>query len=130
MFRCGDRIAEGRVHHHHATRRGSRNIDIVDPDAGPANDLEIGCRRQNILSHLGGGTDSEAVIIADDGREFLWREARLHIDLDAALNEDVGSAGAELVTDQNFRHRKTPCRKTTGFGFGGGNQPSSCWLSC
>ena len=128
VLRRGDRVAEGRIHHHHAARRGGRNIDIVDPDAGPPDNLEIWRGRQNIRRHLGGGADGEAVIIADDGGEFLGGEARLHIDLDAALAEDVGSAGAELVTDQNFWHRKTPCRKTTGYGFGGGCQPSPCGL--
>ena len=41
MFRRGDGIAEGRVHHHDAARRSRRNIDIVHADAGPADHFQI-----------------------------------------------------------------------------------------
>jgi hypothetical protein len=37
----GDRVAEGRVHHDHAPRRRGFDIDVVDADAGAADDLEI-----------------------------------------------------------------------------------------
>ena len=42
MLGGGDRIAERRVHHHHAARGGGGDVDIVDPDPGAADDLQIG----------------------------------------------------------------------------------------
>jgi hypothetical protein len=36
----GDGVAEGRVHHHDAARGGGGDVDVVDADAGAADDLE------------------------------------------------------------------------------------------
>ena len=41
VFGGGDRIAERGVHHDHAAWRGGGDIDIVDPDPGAADDLEV-----------------------------------------------------------------------------------------
>ena len=38
----GDRIAERRVHHDDAALGGGRHVDIVDADAGPADDAQPG----------------------------------------------------------------------------------------
>ena len=40
MLGGGDRIAERRVHHDHAARRGGGNVDIVDADPGAADDFQ------------------------------------------------------------------------------------------
>ena len=42
MLGGGDRIAERRVHDDDAARRGGGDVDIVDADAGAADDLEVG----------------------------------------------------------------------------------------
>ena len=42
----GDGVAEGRVHHDDAARRGGGNVDIVDADAGAADHLEIASPRR------------------------------------------------------------------------------------
>jgi hypothetical protein len=49
----GDRIAERRVHHDHALGRRGRNVDIVDADAGAADDLQVGRGGEDFLRHLG-----------------------------------------------------------------------------
>ena len=41
----GDRVAERRVHHHDARGGGGRDVDVVDADAGAADDL-AGCWRR------------------------------------------------------------------------------------
>ena len=41
MLGGGDGIAEGRVHDDDAARGGGRDVDIVDADAGAADDLEL-----------------------------------------------------------------------------------------
>jgi hypothetical protein len=41
VFGGGDRIAERRVHHHHALGACNRDVDIVDPDPGAALTLDV-----------------------------------------------------------------------------------------
>jgi hypothetical protein len=45
--------------------RGGRNVDIVDADAGAADDLQVGRGGDQLFGHLGGRADGEAVILAD-----------------------------------------------------------------
>ncbi len=42
MFGGCDRIAERGVHDDHAARRGGGDVDIVDPDPGTPDDLQVG----------------------------------------------------------------------------------------
>ena len=100
----GDRIAERRVHHDDALGRRRRDIDIVDADAGAADDLQVLGLLQNFRRHLGGGADREAVIVADDGGELVLvlAEIGLEIDLDAAILENLHGGGRKSIGDQNF----------------------------
>src|SRR5205085_9160 len=49
VFGCSDRIAVGRIHDNDAALGCRRDIDIVDPDAGAADDLEIARRVEALL---------------------------------------------------------------------------------
>ena len=99
----GDRIAEGRVHDDHALRRRGRDLDIVDADAGAADDLQVLRLLEDLGRDLGGGADGEAVIVADDGGELVLvlAELGLEIDLDAAILEDLHGGGREGVGNEN-----------------------------
>jgi len=101
VLRGGDRIAERRVHHDDAARRGGGNVDVVDADAGAADHFEPRGAFEQFRCHLGRRSDREAVIIADDPGEFLFVEAGLHVDLDAAFLEDRDGGGREFVGDEN-----------------------------
>ena len=68
-------------------------------------------RVQQLLRHLGGGADRQAVILADDGAQLGRRQAGLQVDLDAAAAEDVDGGGRQLVADQNFGHRQSLLRR-------------------
>ncbi len=82
-------------------RRG--NVDIVDTNAGAADNLQVGRRSQDVLGDLGRRADGEAVVVADDRLQLLGCLAGDLVDLDAALAEDLGGAGVHLVADENFR---------------------------
>ncbi len=97
VFGRGDGIAEGRVHHDHALGGRGRDVDVVDPDAGPAHHFQPGGRFEQLRRHLGGRADRQAVVLADDGRERLLVEAGLHVDLDAPFLEDRDGGGREFV---------------------------------
>ena len=99
----GDRIAERRVHHDDAAPRGGGNIDIVDADAGAADDLEIGRGGDQLFGDLGRRADGEAVILADDFEQLVLVLAEVGqiIDLDAAILEDLHGGGGEFVGNEN-----------------------------
>ena len=69
---CCDGVAEGGVHDHDAAGGGAFDVDVVDADAGAADDAEAGGGVQQFLRDLGCGADREAVVVGDDGAEFCW----------------------------------------------------------
>ena len=105
MLGGGDRIAEGRVHHDDALRGRRRHVDIVDADAGAADDAELRRGGEHLVADLGRRADGEAVIVADDGEELLLvlAEIGLVVDVDAAILEDLDGGLGELVGDENAR---------------------------
>ena len=111
----GDGVAEGGVHHHDPGLGGGGNVDIVDADARPADDLQRLCRRDHVGVGLGGGTDGQTVILTDDLQEFSLGQAGLHIGLHAAGLEDGEGGGGEFICDQDLgRHVGLLCSKGLG----------------
>ncbi|MCY1306906.1 hypothetical protein D9M70_567920 [compost metagenome] len=110
VFGGRDRVAEGRVHHDDTAARRSRDIDIVDADAGAADDLEIGRSCNQLFRRLGGRADGKAVIVADDLGELVLvlAELRLEIDFDAAVAEDLDGGFRQFVGYENARCHERP----------------------
>ncbi len=104
MLGGGDRVAEGGVHDDHAARRGSGNIDIIDPDARAADHLQPGRGVEDRLGDLGRAADREPVIVADDRGELVGGLAGDFVHLDPALAEDFGGLGVHFVADEDFGH--------------------------
>jgi hypothetical protein len=98
----GDRVAERSVHHHHALGAGVRDVDVVDPDPGAADHLEVGRGVEDLLGDLGRRADREAVVLADDCLELFGCLAGDDIDIAAALLEDAGGVGVHFVRDEDF----------------------------
>ena len=94
----GDRIAERRVHHDDAARRGRRDVDVVDADAGAADDLQAFRLFQHLRGDLGRGADCEPVEAVDRlGKLVLvLAEIGLEVDLDAAILEDLRRRRAKV----------------------------------
>jgi hypothetical protein len=91
----GDRVAERACSSPpRPCRGGIGNIDIVDADAGAADDLEIGRGVEDFLRHLGRAADGEAIIFADHRDQLVRSLAGDDIDFYAAIPEDLrGVAG-------------------------------------
>jgi len=104
VFRRRDRVAERRVHHHHALCRGVGDVDIVDADTRTADHLEVGGRVEDLLGHLGRGPDGEAVILADHRFQLVRRLAGNLVHLDAAIPEDLRGLRVHLVGNEYFGH--------------------------
>src|SRR5665213_698125 len=104
MLGGGNGIAERRVHHDDAARGGSRNVDIVDADAGTADNFQVLGLFENLGGYFSGRANGEPVVIADDlGQLFLvLAKTGLEIDLDAAILENLHRGGGKRVGDENF----------------------------
>ncbi len=103
MLGRGYRIAEGRVHHDDAALGGDRHVDIVDTDAGAADDAQLLGGGEHLLGDLGGGADGEPVVIADHGEQLFLVLAEIGqvVDLDAADLEDLDGGLGQLVGNEN-----------------------------
>ena len=99
-----DRVAVRRVHDDDAAAGGGWDVDVVDADTGAADDLEVRGGGEDVGGDLRRGADREAVVVGDDGFQFVLREADLHVDVDAAILEDLHGSRGQLIRDQDFGH--------------------------
>jgi hypothetical protein len=99
----GDGVAERRVHHDDAAGRGRRQVDIVDADAGPADDLEPAGPLDDLGRDLAERAHGEAVIAGDrlGQRRLVGAELGPVVGLDAAVGEDFHRRRRQLVGDQD-----------------------------
>ena len=80
VFRRGDRIAAGRIHHHDAALRGRLDIDVVDADAGATDHLQLLRRGERLGGHLRRTANDERVQIADAGDQLVFLQTSAGLD--------------------------------------------------
>ena len=83
-------------------RGGGGNVDIVDANAGAADDFEILRRGDDFGGHLGVRAHGEAIILADDLHQLFLLSPGLEIDLEAALLENSMAAGESSSEMRTF----------------------------
>jgi len=81
------------------------NVDVVDADAGAADDLQLRRALQQLRRHLRVRTNGEAVVVADDFGELVLvlAEIRLEVGFDAAVLENLDGGGGKGVGNENAR---------------------------
>ena len=98
-----DDVALRGVDDHHAATRGRVDVDVVQPDAGAADDHQVAPG----LEHLGGDlrrrADDQRVGPDDDVEQA--GEIELHVDLVAGGAESIETAVGDLLGDQDASHR-------------------------
>ena len=103
----GDRVAEGRVHHHDALGAEAAGMSTLSTPI-PARPITRRLPALAISSarHLGGRADREAVVAADDLGQprRVAAELRLEVDLDAAVAEDLHGGVGKLIGNKNLGH--------------------------
>src|SRR5215203_1879608 len=104
MLGSRDRVSERCVHHDHALGGRGRNVDIVDPDTGTADHLQVLGILQKLGGYFGGGADCKSVKTADNPSKLLLvgTELRLEIDFDAAVLEDLNGSVGKSIGNKNF----------------------------
>jgi hypothetical protein len=111
MLGRGHRIAERRVHDHDAARRGRRNVNIVDADAGAADNFQSLGSFQDLGRHFRRRADGEAIVIGDrrEQRVLVLTEVGHVIDIDPAIAENLHCRLGQLVGNQYaWRHDHIP----------------------
>ena len=102
----GDRVGVGGVHDDHPAAGGLVDVDVVDADPGPADDLEPVTGLEHGGGDLGVGADDQGVVVDDGGGQLRFGQAGADVDRDVGgCLEDGETVGAELVGDQHVEHR-------------------------
>ena len=109
MFRRGGGIAIRGVHDHNPLLAGGRDIDVVQADAGPPDNLQFVGRLEQVGGHLGGAADHQALIIADDLFQLLGFQACIDIDLKPGLFKYLHARRRQIVADQYLHLRSLSC---------------------
>ena len=87
VLRCRNRVAARGVDDDDALGRRGRDVDVVDADAGAADDLELLGTRDDFRRDLRGRAHDQCVEVRDDLEELLSRELVLDDDLEFLLQE-------------------------------------------
>ena len=87
MLGGGDDVRLRGVHHHHPATCGCFHIDVVEADAGPANDDQLRACFQHLGGDLGGRADDQRMS-ADDVRVELGQ---------IEVDDDLMAGGAEPI---------------------------------
>ncbi len=101
VFRRGDRIPERGIHHHDAPGGGGRHVDVVHPDAGPADDFQPGSAVEQARIDPGARADGDALVVADDRLELRRAQARLQVGVDAALDEYLHRPRRQVLSNEH-----------------------------
>ena len=82
-------------------RGGGLDVDVVDADAGAADDLQLAGVREDRRGDLGRRADPQAVVLADDGRQLFGFQADLDVDREPRLLQDLDGALGHVIGNQD-----------------------------
>ncbi len=99
-----DRVSVRRIHHHHTPRCGRFHIDVVHTDPGASDNLELGCRVQQLARHLGSRSNGQRVELADDLPQLRRRQSGLLRHIDPPPLEHGNRGRGQFVADQHLGH--------------------------
>ena len=103
MLSRRDRVPLRGIHDNHAALGGRRHVHVVDADASPADDPQLGGRLNDVGGHRGAGADHQGVVVANDRLQLFRWQARSHIHL-SHLGQDVDPCLIDGIGYQNLRH--------------------------
>ncbi len=95
-----DDVGRRGVDHHDAGLRGRRDVDVVQPDAGPGHDLERTGGGQRLGVHLGRRADQDRVDVRDGGQQGGPVSTVAVPDLEVRA-ESLDRRGRELLGDEH-----------------------------
>ena len=102
----GENVRLWRVDDHHAPAGGRRHVDVVEPDAGPTDDDEVGTCLEHVRRDLGRGADDEAMRAGHRLPQLVGREAQALFDLVARFPKVGEAARGQLLGHEDPGHRR------------------------
>jgi hypothetical protein len=101
----GDGVPARGVHDDDAALACGVDVDVVDPDAGPPDDLEVVGPIDDLLRDLRGAADGKAVVVLDNPLELVGREAGHHVHLEAGgVLQYLDPLRGQRVADKHSLH--------------------------
>ena len=97
-----DGVAGRGVEHRHPTAGGRRHVDVVDPDAGPADHLEARRGLQQLGRNARPAAHDPALHIGYRLVQAITLERSVDLHLETPAREQVDRLRIDLVADQNF----------------------------
>jgi hypothetical protein len=79
------------------------DVDVVDADAGAADDAEARALLDQVGGHLRRRADEDAVVLADASRQIEVVCVERGVDVEV-LAQQLDAAGADLLGDEDLRH--------------------------
>ena len=122
VLRGGDDVGLRGVGHHHAALGGGVHVDVVDPDTGATDHLEVGGPLEQAGVEPGGRANQQPVELADAPLELAAVPAVAQLDLEPGVAQELHARVADLLGDQNLHagaatgtpaSRKTRCAAAT-----------------
>ncbi len=107
-FGGGYGISAGGIHDHDAVLGSGFDVDIIDADAGAADDLEVGGGFDDCAGDFGFGADDEGGYVLEEGQQFCFRQA-FGEDGDFELRAFLESGNTfrrDGVADENVHNQK------------------------
>ena len=105
VLRRRQHVGLRRVHHHDAAARGRLDVDVVEADAGPADDDQLVGGFEHLGGDLGRAADHQRRRAPDRVEELLGSESEAHVDLEPGAAHGLEPAVGELFGDQHALHR-------------------------
>src|SRR5581483_2131754 len=99
----GDRVPERRIDDDHAALGRRGEVDIVDADAGTADDVQLLRCREDLARHLRLAAHDERLVGTDGGDQVLGGQAGADVDLGLAAQEGDAVFG-DRVGDEDLVH--------------------------
>ena len=106
VLRGGHGVAPRKVHHQHAGARRRLDVDVVDADAGTADDPQVGTRGHGLGVHQLRGVHDDPRVRLDHVGQGARLAIDLMVDLAAGLLEDRDAAPLEGAANEDPRRRR------------------------
>jgi hypothetical protein len=109
----GDDVGLGRVGDDDPALGGGGDVDVVHPDAGAADRLEVPRVGQDLRGELGGRADEDAVELADAPGQLAVGPVRLDLDVEVLLSRSTPLAPIFSATRTRIRSApgRSRCRR-------------------
>ena len=102
MFGCTDSVRLRRIDHQDTCRGGGPEVDVVDSNAGAADNLEVWRSGEQFCIDLGGRSDNQPLCIMQSCEQIGTIDARRKVDL-AMCGESLNAGFRNGFSDNDLR---------------------------